>query len=302
MNSIYVSTLVEKQIWQDFIAHFKSETTAASYQTDIAEVMNYFQKDFLQIGKTDAAQYFLYLRERADLGKIQYGTVAKKLRELHSFSAYICENRKRYGVDAEFQDWFSEYLKYAVKQEKYVKSIPIEHMDRLLEAAKEDEMAYTILVLLYRVGLTSSEIVSLKRDDFAVYGNEVFVSTDRRKDDCFIPADVSDILEHYIKEAETSEYLFVNRRGNPLNLMYISRMMKKYTTKAGIPSYSAESIRNTCGVTLFAYGAQPEQAAAQMGITQIQIHRYRKLSYREQMMRAAGHLVKVKVLPPDKNH
>ena len=101
----------------------------------------------------------------------------------------------------------------------------------------------------------------LKRDDFAVYGNEVFVSTDRRKDDCFIPADVSDILEHYIKEAETSEYLFVNRRGNPLNLMYISRMMKKYTTKAGIPSYSAESIRNTCGVTLFAYGAQPEQAA-----------------------------------------
>ena len=85
----------KKDIWQDFVAHFKSETTAASYQTDIAEVMNYFQKDFLQIGKTDAAQYFLYLRERADLGKIQYGTVAKKLRELHSFSAYICENREK---------------------------------------------------------------------------------------------------------------------------------------------------------------------------------------------------------------
>ena len=87
-----------------------------------------------------------------------------------------------------------------------------------------------------------------------------------------------------------------------MNLMYISRMMKKYTTKAGIPSYSAESIRNTCGVTLFAYGAQPEQAAAQMGSTQMQIHRYRKLSYREQMMRAAGRLVKVKVLPPDENY
>lgn len=42
-------------------------------------------------------------------------------------------------------------------------------------------------------------------------------------------------------------------------------MLKKFTSLAGISSYSAENIRNTCGVTLFAYGAKPEQVARQMG-------------------------------------
>ena len=46
------------------------------------------------------------------------------------------------------------------------------------------------------------------------------------------------------------EYLFYNRNGGPLNKMYISRMLKKYTQKAGIPAYSAEKI----------YDADPEIA------------------------------------------
>ena len=50
---------------------------------------------------------------------------------------------------------------------------------------------------------------------------------------------------------------------------------------------------------MFAYGAAPEQVARQMGITRMQIHRYRNLSYRENLAREANHLVKLKVEPPD---
>ena len=67
--------------------------------------------------------------------------------------------------------------------------------------------------------------------------------------------------------------------------MYISRLMKKYTLQAGIPSYSAENIRNTCAVTMFAYGATPKQLARQMGVTKIQIRRYQNLSYRENLLK-----------------
>ncbi len=298
MNSLYGSKLTDNWIWQDFIVHFKSETTKSSYQTDINEIMNYIQKDFLKINQEDVAAYFRWMQSRVEDGIIQPGTMAKKFRELHSFAEYICENREKYRIGKEFQDWYYIYLKQVTKQEKYARFISAEHMDRLLEAATEDEMAYTILVLLYRAGLSSSEIISLKRSDFAVYDNGIYVVTDKRKEPCYIPEDVFAILKDYMQKKGDSGVLFVNQRGNPLNLMYISRMMKKYTVKAGIPSYSAESVRNTCGMNLFSYGVGAKQVAMQLGITEIQIHRYKNLSYRDDLQRAANHLVKVKVLPP----
>lgn len=298
MDSQFVSDLVKNHIWQDFTAHFRSETTAASYQADILEVMEYFQKDFLELGCREAHSYFEYLQEKVREKKIQPATMAKKFRELHSFAEFICENKEKYRVRQSYEDVFYPYLKRVAKQEKYTKSIPVEELDRLLKAAEEDIMAYTILVLLLRVGLSSTEMIGLKPEDFSAYDNGVYVAVEGRKEACFIPEDVFVVLEKYLQQRESHPYLFYNQRGNALNLMYISRMMKKYTAVAGIPSYSAETIRNTCGVTMFAYGAEPEQVARQMGITEIQVHRYRNISYKENLQQAANNLVKLKVEPP----
>ncbi|MFQ8899667.1 MAG: hypothetical protein ACLR71_17300 [[Clostridium] scindens] len=41
----------------------------------------------------------------------------KKFRELHSFAAYICENKERYQVDEGYQDDYYPYLKMVAKQE-----------------------------------------------------------------------------------------------------------------------------------------------------------------------------------------
>ena len=49
MECIYVSNLVRDRIWPDFTAHFQSESTKGSYSSDIVEIMNYFEKDFLKI-------------------------------------------------------------------------------------------------------------------------------------------------------------------------------------------------------------------------------------------------------------
>lgn len=298
MNSRYVSNVTRSRIWPDFVSHFQSETTAASYQADIQEIMDFFKMDFLEIGSREAEVYFERLSHCVRKGVIQPSTMAKKFRELHSFAEFICENRENYSVSGEYQDIYYPYLKRVAKQEKYTRSIPVEHIDRLLKAAEADVMAYTILVMLYRVGLSSTEIIDLKPDDFAAYDNGVYVAVEGRTEAVFVPEDVFVILEQYLLQREDHPYLFYNRRGNPLNLMYISRMLKKYTESAGIPSYSAESIRNTCGVTMFAYGAKPEQVARQMGVTEIQIHRYNNISYRENLQRSASSLVKLRVEPP----
>lgn len=301
MKSIYASTLISQVIWQDFIAHFKSETTKGSYESDINEIMEYMKMDFLDIRETEVKEYFDVLTKRVEQGKLSAGTMAKKFRELHSYAEYICENREKYKVDENYLDAYYPYLRLVAKQEAYVRSVPLEHLDRLFVAAEDDLMVYCILTLLYRVGLSSTEIIELTPEDFGVYDNGVYVQVAGRREACFISEDVAEILERYLKERAEQPYLFYNRRGNRLNTMYISRMLKKYTTLAEIPSYSAESIRNTCGATMFAYGADEGQTAEQMGVTKMQIKRYKGILYKRDLQKEASHLVKIKIMMPGRN-
>ena len=86
MNSLYASNLIRHEIWQDFIAHFKSDTTIPSYLADIDEIMNYFQKDFLNIGKKDIEKYFQKLQMQVEQDILKPSTMAKKFREPVSYT------------------------------------------------------------------------------------------------------------------------------------------------------------------------------------------------------------------------
>ena len=108
-------------------------------------------------------------------------------------------------------------------------------------------------------------------EDFVQYGDGLYVFLKGRQEPCYIPEDAKEILFSYLEEWEEGRSLFYNRSKNPLNTMYISRMMKKYCEKAKIPSYSAEAVRNCCAFNLFVYGATEEQVSDQMGRTVCQI-------------------------------
>ena len=55
---------------------------------------------------------------------------------------------------------FEPYLKQLVKEKELARMIPLEHIDRLLTASAENHMVYTILTLMYRAGLSSTEIIA----------------------------------------------------------------------------------------------------------------------------------------------
>lgn len=298
MESPYGSELFLKKIWPDFTSHFQNSSSSASYQADVLEFMRIYQMDFLQLNSAVAEDYFLQMKKKTEEGSIKPSTMAKKFRELHSLAGFIEEQKAHYKIPDTFCDYFYPYLKHVAKVEQYAKSIPMEHIDRLFQAAQENYMAYSIFALLQRVGLSSTEITELKLEYFTAYDNGVYATVPGRESPCFIPEDVFVILEQYISKRREHEYLFYNSRGNKLNTMYISRLMRRYTELAGIPNYSAESLRNTCAITMFSYHATPEQVARQMGITQIQIRRYQNMSYRDSLAREANHLVKVKIEPP----
>lgn len=298
MDNIHLDKRISRQVWADFTAHFRSSTTIGSYRSDITEMCNYFKKNYVEIDSADVKDLFIWLSHRVEQSEIKPATMAKKFREYHSLAQYLCVNKEKYGIPDEYEDFFYPYLTKVARQEKFAKAIPIEEIDKLFDVAQADIMVYTIFILLFRAGLSSTEIIEIKVKDIEQYADGVYVWIRNRKEACYLPEDVVDILAEYLEQREDNEYLFYNKSGRPLNTMYISRMMKKYTGFAGIPSYSAKTLRNSCAFTMYAYGAKDKHVARQLGTTQMQIKRYDDIRYKDNIQKQAQNLVKLKVEPP----
>lgn len=287
---------VNTELWNLFRNRFKSSTTEASYRSDIREFCRMTGKPFDRAEEEDVRRYYEKMRDRISEGRISPLTLTKKFRELHSFAQFLVEYD---GEDSGRSDPFYPYLKDLAKEDALARSVPVEEMDALLKAAEKDLMAYTILTLMYRAGLSSTEITELNgEEDFALYDDGAYVFLPRRREPCYIPEDAWEILKEYMAAREPHSSLFYNRRGRRLNGMYISRMMKKYCAAAGIRSCSAEAVRNCCAFNLFSYGASSRQVAGQMGRTEIQIRRYRGLSYQGNLRKKANDLVKMRIEKP----
>ena len=288
---------VDLKVWDLFRNRFKSPTTEASYWSDIMEFCRMTGKPFTETTRTDVKKYYDRITDRMRNGIISPITRTKKFRELHSFASFLMEQGD-YMPGSEF-DHFYPYLKNMKKETVRAGSVPVEDMDALLSAASDDLMAYTILTLMYRAGLTSTEIIELEsEDDFAGYERGALAMLKSRQDPCYIPEDAWKILKKYMAGRDVHGTLFYNRSGRPLNTMYVSRMMKKYCSAAGIRNYSAQDVRNSCAFNLFAYGADEAQTAEQMGRTVQQIRRYRGASYRGNLRKKAADLVKIRIEEP----
>lgn len=302
--SIYMSYITEKEIWPIFITHFKNKNVSQeNYFGDINEFLDLCQKDFLQVREKDVDEYYNWLLLKIRQKQMKATTLQKKMKELHKFSDFIMKNKfqfkEQWKVPLTFDNFFYKYVAKFLSNEEAVKPVSIEDIDKMLEAAQDDLMAYTILVLFCRVGLRSTEVCALKPEDIASAPDGVYLTLRKKKDTRFIPPDVFLILEKYLASREENEYLFYNRSKRPLNTQYIHLMMRRIAIKADVPEYSAQDLRNVCAGIMYAYGVSPEQVAQQLGITQMHIRRYSNIIDKESIMKKANEMVKIKVLPPE---
>lgn len=299
MISQYASEQFDKIIWEDFVRGFKSRTSASMYKTDVSEFLELTKKDFLLISRGDVDLYYEFLTEKVNDGKIQPGTMAKKFRELHSVAAFIEKHRSDYDIPDTFDDFFYPYLLRVAKVENFAKTIPTEHIDKLLVASKENRMSFCMITLIFRVGLSSTELIELRPEDFGEYDNGTFVFVSERDDWCHVPDDAASIVIDYLEHRKENTYLFYNTRGGKMNTMFVSRLMKNLCQKANVPEYSAQSLRGACASTMFSCGASPAQVAKRIGVTTNQIKRYKNLTYKKELLGNAGKLVKIRVELPD---
>lgn len=297
-ETVYFTRL--NNIWESFIASFQSHTTQHSYHSDINEFLRIINKDFENATAEDVKKYYELQNRRVQERKLAPSTLAKKMRELNSLAVYIDENKELFHIKDTYQNHFAPYIMQVEKLSKHANSVPVEDIDKLLKAAQTDHMAYCIIIFLYRMGFTSTEITEIKPDNISVYENGAYIRLVGHNRASYIPEDVFQILENYMKERESYEYLFYNKYGNKLNTMYISRMLKKYTTLAQIRPYSAQSLRNSCIYTLFSYGATISEVSEEMDITRENVRRYQNINYIDETSRSIRNLVKLKAeLPSD---
>lgn len=297
MSQNFNQKFVNIEIWNLFRKRFKSETSERSYCSDIMEFCRMTGKPFTESTREDVRDYYQKITDLVKKGKISSITRTKKFRELHSFGSFLVE-QGLWGQEME-EDYFYPYLKNMKKETFLAGAVPVEDMDALLQAASGDLMAYAILTLMYRAGLTSTEITAITgEDDFMEYDDGIYIVLKERGQPCYVPQDAWKILKSYMDQRIVHETLFYNRNGRPLNTMYISRMMKKYCTRAGIRGYSAQEVRNSCAFNLFAYGEDAVRTAEQMGRTTQQIRRYNGAHYKGNLRRKASDLVKIHIEEP----
>ncbi|MBC7090283.1 MAG: tyrosine-type recombinase/integrase, partial [Methanobacteriaceae archaeon] len=135
-----------------------------------------------------------------------------------------------------------------VKTPKRAKSLPKslneDEVKRLIRAVDTDtrQRKFTrtrdklILSLLYSSGLRVSEVVSLKVNDIDLKDRTIRIRGKGNKDRIVLfDQKTKKLLKEYLHErSQESEYLFLNRFGNPLTPRYIQITIKKYAIKAGI--------------------------------------------------------------------
>ncbi|MCG2828868.1 site-specific tyrosine recombinase/integron integrase [Methanothermobacter sp. K4] len=93
-----------------------------------------------------------------------------------------------------------------------------------------------ILSLLYSSGLRVSELVSLKVNDIDTGERTIRIRGKGDKDRIVLfDESTRDLLMDYLSgRVHESEYLFLNRFGDPLTPRYVQMMIKNYARKAGI--------------------------------------------------------------------
>ncbi len=93
-----------------------------------------------------------------------------------------------------------------------------------------------ILSLLYSSGLRVSELVSLRINDIDLQDRTIRIRGKGDKDRIVLfDENTRNLLEDYLqKRVYESDYLFLNRFGDPLTPRYVQMMIKNYARKAGI--------------------------------------------------------------------
>jgi len=148
----------------------------------------------------------------------------------------------------------------------------------LLTVSRErDYRAYVLFLITTLHGLRVSEVIALRRRDFAVNGDMIFLTVQRLKgsekttqrlNGC--PESLFDersVLAEFIKNLKPNDPLFPDADGSMLTRWQVTSLIEKYGSLAGVPEHKRfiHSLKHTAGIHMRQAGCKLEEIKAALG-------------------------------------
>ena len=248
-----------------------SPQTWISYLEDLQAFFNYYsdKKDTADLLETDLYEF---LKFELSLGK-SVSTALRRLSSTRSFYLFLKKEGHYTGNIPEIE---------TPKKPKHLPNcLSEEEIDRLLEAPDMESPSgirdRAMLETMYASGLRVSELLNLKKGQVNLSKGIITVFGKVAKERKVPIADYAiDFIKKYINEVRNksehkgSEFLFLNRSGEPLSRIYFFKQVRKYAELAGIDMViSPHTLRHSFATHLLNHGAQLRMVQGMLGHTNI---------------------------------
>ena len=248
-----------------------SKQTWVSYLEDLQAFFNYFsnKKDTDGLLETDLYEF---LKFELSLGK-SVSTALRRLSSTRSFYVFLKKEGHYLGNIPEIE---------TPKKPKHLPNcLSEEEIDKLLEVPDMTSPSgirdRAMLETMYASGLRVSELLNLKRGQINLNKGIINVFGKGAKERKVPIAEYAcDFIRKYINdvrnksEYKNSEYLFLNKSGEPLSRIYFFKQVRKYAELAGIEmTISPHTLRHSFATHLLNHGAQLRMVQGMLGHTNI---------------------------------
>lgn len=252
-----------------YFARIKKEKTKNDYISALNEVMQECSKDFFLIKEADAISFLHHLEERAMKEQIKWSTLNNKLAKLHAVANFFADNPSLAPED--YRNPFSNpHQTNPLLEKNHVLSLL--EIDACLKEASSSQELFLAISLAFRMGLTSSMIVSLKTEHFFM-DKSGFAGVKIRGHIKKVPADILNLIDLHIKKTHIDGYLLQKENGKPFSERELQILFKSYIS---LP-FTLQDIRNTSIAYMKKGGASSGEIADYMNITMPWLYRYDKI-------------------------
>lgn len=248
-----------------------SPQTWVSYLEDLQAFFNYFsdKKDTSDLLETDLYEF---LKFELSLGK----SVSTALRRLSSTRSFYLFLKKEGYFIGNIPD-----IETPKKPKHLPNCLSEEEIDSLLEAPDLTSPSgirdRAMLETMYSSGLRVSELLNLKRGQVNLNKCIITVFGKGAKERKVPIAEYAvEYIKKYINEVRNksefkkSDYLFLNKSGNPLSRVYFFKKVREYAELAGIEmTISPHTLRHSFATHLLNHGAQLRMVQGMLGHTNI---------------------------------
>lgn len=248
-----------------------SPQTWVSYLEDLQAFFNYFsdKKDTSDLLETDLYEF---LKFELSLGK----SVSTALRRLSSTRSFYLFLKKEGYFIGNIPD-----IETPKKPKHLPNCLSEEEIDKLLETPDLTSPSgirdRAMLETMYSSGLRVSELLNLKRGQVNLNKCIITVFGKGAKERKVPIAEYAvEYIKKYINEVRNksefkkSDYLFLNKSGNPLSRVYFFKKVREYAELAGIEmTISPHTLRHSFATHLLNHGAQLRMVQGMLGHTNI---------------------------------